>query len=48
MFWGPPDPLNPSGMRSGFVIKALGWDLRALSSIFGFATELLCSQGQVI
>lgn len=48
MFWEQPDPLNPSGVRSGFVIKALGWDLGALRSIFGFATELLCSQGQVI
>lgn len=48
MFWEPPDPLNPSEMKSGFVIRAVGWDLEALSSVFGFATEFLCSQGQII
>lgn len=48
MFWGPPDPLNPNEMKPGFVIRALGWDLGALSSVFGFATEFLCSQRQII
>lgn len=48
MLWEPPDAQNPNEVKSGFVIKALGGDLGALSSVFGFAVEFLCSQGQII
>lgn len=48
VFCERPGPLDPGEMKSGFVIRSLGWDLGALSSGFGFATEFLCSQGQII